>query len=329
MYDRWGAELEALELAAPLLTGDAAVAAAFVAYAGPFPGSMRAELVAGAWVPDLLGREVPTSDGAAAWEGPPSAGSIPPEHDSIPPEHARTLSLCGEGDGLGGTSVRECADPLRLLGGVAGGAAAWRWRSEGLPHDRVSRENAAILEATSRHPLLIDPQRLGATWLRNKLTPLKLLSTRPLADDLLSVVRTALEQGRPLLLEDCSEKLPLSLAPVLSRSLCAKGRKLVLQLGDTEIDVLCAKDPLTGMPLLSRAGGGVSASAAALPFRLYAQTRLPNPHVGPELQAHLSLLDFAVTEAGLECTLLGALLTREAPGLEAGRLALREAQVYI
>lgn len=42
------------------------------------------------------------------------------------------------------------------------------WNNEGLPNDRMSTENAAILTNCERWPLLIDPQLQGVKWIKNK-----------------------------------------------------------------------------------------------------------------------------------------------------------------
>lgn len=47
------------------------------------------------------------------------------------------------------------ADPLKL---VCDEAQIAKWNNEGLPSDRMSTENAAILSNSSRWPLMIDPQ---------------------------------------------------------------------------------------------------------------------------------------------------------------------------
>lgn len=49
----------------------------------------------------------------------------------------------------------EGIDPLKVLANEADQAI---WKTEGLPADRVSLENAAVVVSCNRYPLIIDPQ---------------------------------------------------------------------------------------------------------------------------------------------------------------------------
>ena len=61
--------------------------------------------------------------------------------------------------------VTPSLDPLRMLTDDADLAA---WQNEGLPVDRMSAENAAILVNCERWPLMVDPQLQGIKWVKNK-----------------------------------------------------------------------------------------------------------------------------------------------------------------
>ena len=145
-------------------------------------------------MPDLLGREIPMSDGI---------------------------------------------DPMRLLTDEAQIAT---WKSDGLPADQLSIENAAIITHASRPALLIDPQLQGIGWLRKRGAASGMISVRPGTPGYLQTLQRAMEEGLPLLLENVGETFDAVLEPVLSRATFRKGRKVLIKLGDTEVDMLCEKD---------------------------------------------------------------------------------------
>merc|ERR1719388_536830 len=80
------------------------------------------------------------------------------------------------------------------------------------------------------------------------------------------------------------------LGPVVSRNTFKRGNKRVLKLGDKELTF--------------------SAN-----FKLFMQTKLSNPHYPPEIQAECTIINFTVTEAGLEDQLLFLVVRLERPDL--------------
>jgi dynein heavy chain len=186
------------------------------------------------------------------------------------------------------------ADPLAILTNEAQIAV---WNSEGLPDDKVSIENGCIVAATERWPLLIDPQLQGITYLRGKYaasekgsTDSGLIIMRLDQKDLLRKLEMALERGTPVLLENIGERIDAVLQPVIARALIKKGRSVYVKLGDKEIEF----NPK---------------------FRLFLHTKLSNPHYPPEIQAETCLVNFTVTEAGLEEQLLAMTVQKERPDL--------------
>jgi len=88
----------------------------------------------------------------------------------------------------------------------------------------------------------------------------------------------------------------------VARAYVKKGLKMQVFLGDRATDLAVVKDAEgnpTEMPL----------------FRLYMQSRLPNPHYIPEIQAQTTLVNFTVTEKGLEDQLLSSVVGFERPDL--------------
>jgi dynein heavy chain len=59
----------------------------------------------------------------------------------------------------------EGVDPLAILSTASDQAV---WKTQGLPADRVSLENAGIVVSCKRYPLLIDPQLQGIKWIKGK-----------------------------------------------------------------------------------------------------------------------------------------------------------------
>jgi dynein heavy chain len=59
-------------------------------------------------------------------------------------------------------------------------------------------------------------------------------------------------------------------------------------------------------------------------FRLYMTSRLGNPHFSPELAAKATIIDFTVTQGGLEQQLLGRLISKEQKSLEEQLTQLQE-----
>merc|ERR1719191_1783212 len=87
-----------------------------------------------------------------------------------------------------------------------------------------------------------------------------------------------------------------------------------MKLGDKEVYLACRKDPETDQP-------------TDVPlFRLYLQTKLSNPHYIPEVQAQCTLVNFTVTEKGLEDQLLALVVQKERPDLEEQKSELIKAE---
>ena len=199
--------------------------------------------------------------------------------------------------------LSEGIDPLWVLTTEAEAAI---WQNEGLPADRISLENGAILTKCTRWPLLIDPQLQGIRWLKahelNKTAKSNrnLVILRPGEKQWISKIINAISTGDVVILENVSENLDASMDPILSKSVYRKGRGLFIKIGDDEVEY-------------------------DENFRLYLQTKQSNPHYKPEVTAQCTLVNFIVTKRGLEDQLLATIVGEEEPQLERTRNELVQA----
>jgi dynein heavy chain len=177
------------------------------------------------------------------------------------------------------------------------------WGTEGLPSDRVSCENGAILTTSERWCLMIDPQLQGITWIKNRYRGEEhdLQVTRMGQAKMVQMFEVALEHGKPVLVENMAESVEAVLSPVIGRQTSQKGAKEIIKLGDKEIICNIAGNPDNKVKR----------------FLLVMQTKLANPHYSPEIQAETTLVNFTVTEAGLEDQLLFLVVKLERPDLAA------------
>lgn len=194
--------------------------------------------------------------------------------------------------------MTEGSDPLQILSDEGKNS---KMVSEGLPSDRVSLENGAVLTNCKRWPLLIDPQAQAIKWLKEKeegnLDIIQLTQK-----NWLRILENAITNGRCVIIENIGTEIDAMLDPVLSRAIYKKGRSLYLKLGGEEVEY----DPA---------------------FQLYLQTKLSNPHYKPEIAAQCTLINFIATERGLEDQLLAKVVELERPDLEEKAKALTAAAI--
>jgi hypothetical protein len=80
---------------------------------------------------------------------------------------------------------------------------------------------------------------------------------------------------------------------------------------------LCSAWPKSSLPTSTPAStGSLPVTHAHRNFKLFLHTKLSNPHYPPEIQAETTLINFTVTEAGLEDQLLALVVNKERPDLE-------------
>jgi len=107
----------------------------------------------------------------------------------------------------------------------------------------------------------------------------------------LKKVEMAVSNGNILMIEALGQDIDPILDPLLSRQFVKKGKSFTVKLGSEDVE-------------LSNS------------FKLYLQTKLINPHYKPETAAQCTIINFIVTESGLEDQLLAMVVKVEKPDLE-------------
>ncbi|XP_055588743.1 dynein axonemal heavy chain 7 isoform X2 [Uranotaenia lowii] len=171
------------------------------------------------------------------------------------------------------------------------------WNIFGLPSDPFSVESGIIIHNARRWPLMIDPQGQANKWVRNMEKANKICIIRFSQSDYTRVLENAIQFGLPVLLENVGEEIEPLLEPVLLRQIFRQGGTMCIKLGDSIIEY---NDT----------------------FKFYITTKLRNPHYLPEIAVKVTLLNFMITETGLQDQLLSITVARERPDLEAEKNAL-------
>jgi len=107
----------------------------------------------------------------------------------------------------------------------------------------------------------------------------------------LKKVEMAVSAGNVLMIEAIGQDIDAILDPLLSRQFVKKGKSFTVRLGAEDVEL-------------------------SPTFKLYLQTKLINPHYKPETAAQCTIINFIVTESGLEDQLLAMVVKFEKPDLE-------------
>jgi len=111
-------------------------------------------------------------------------------------------------------------------------------------------------------------------------------------DKKIRIMEGAIERGQTVLIENLGDTYDAVFAPVISRSIIKRGKSRYMKLGDKEL--------------------GLHKN-----FKLILHTKQSNPNYSPEVQAECTLINFSVTESGLEDQLLNIVVKLERPDLAA------------
>ncbi|KAM6946318.1 LOW QUALITY PROTEIN: cytoplasmic dynein 2 heavy chain 1 [Aplochiton taeniatus] len=177
------------------------------------------------------------------------------------------------------------------------------WKSEGLPSDELSMENALVILQINNFklrsvacPFLIDPSSRATEWLRTHLKDQRLEVINQQDTNFITSLELAVRFGKTLIIQEMDGVEPV-LYPLLRKDLIAQGPRYVVQIGDKVIDY--NED-----------------------FLLYLATRNPSPFIPPDAASVVTEVNFTTTRAGLRGQLLALTIQQEKPELETQKTRL-------
>lgn len=174
------------------------------------------------------------------------------------------------------------------------------WKSQGLSADRLSQENATMIQHGTMVPFIVDPNSQAIDWLRQNVENAEVVLQQD--PKLASQLELAVRFGKNIIVQEV-DGIETFLFPLLRRDLLRQGPRSVVQLGDKMCDF----------------NEG---------FKMYLCTRNSNAigNLPPNAACLVTRVNFSVTRAGLEGQLLGATLQQEKPELEGRKSELLQVE---
>ncbi|ORC91608.1 putative dynein heavy chain [Trypanosoma theileri] len=172
------------------------------------------------------------------------------------------------------------------------------WKSEGLPGDDLSQENAIAMLDAVQTPLIIDPANQAIEWVKVHLKNKNIITEVTSVQDerFAHTLELAVRFGKTLLVMDVDGIEPI-LYPILRKDLLSAGAKRIVQVGNKQVDW---QDT----------------------FRIMLFTRRTDLLLPPGGAGLVLEVNFSVTRFGLENQLLGVTIQHERPELEEQRVEL-------
>ena len=174
------------------------------------------------------------------------------------------------------------------------------WQSKGLPSDNLCTENAIVLKRFNRYPLVIDPTGQATNWILQEYKDRKITVTSFLDEAFLKVLESALRFGNPLLIQDVEHLDPI-LNPVLNREIRRTGGRVLIRLGNQDIDFSPS-------------------------FIMFLTTRDPSVEFSPDICSRVTFVNFTMTRSSLQSQSLDQVLKAERPDTERKRTDLMKMQ---
>lgn len=188
----------------------------------------------------------------------------------------------------------KSSENINLNAALGNAVKIVQWTSNGLPSDEFSIENAIIMDHSERWSLMIDPQMQANKWLKQQYRSTKDGEDQPvtivkptMSSQVMSrMLETCITMGNPVIFEDATESFDPMLDPLLSKQIEKKSSETLMKFGEKMIQY--SND-----------------------FKFFITTKMPAPHYSPEICVKVTILNFMVTEEGLQDQMLNEIIRIE------------------
>ncbi|VDL72361.1 unnamed protein product [Nippostrongylus brasiliensis] len=175
-----------------------------------------------------------------------------------------------------------------------------QWQKNALPVDDLCSENAIMLHRFNRYPLIIDPSGQAAEYIMKQFAGRNIQKTSFLDDSFRKNLESALRFGNSLLVQDVESYDPI-LNPVLNREVKRTGGRVLITIGDQDIDLSPA-------------------------FQIFLITRDASVEFTPDVCSRVTFVNFTVTSSSLASQCLNQVLRSERPDVDKKRSDLLKLQ---
>ncbi|CAI9737451.1 cytoplasmic dynein 2 heavy chain 1-like isoform X1 [Octopus vulgaris] len=171
-----------------------------------------------------------------------------------------------------------------------------QWKSEGLPSDDLTMENALMILKTSLPAFLVDPSSRATEWLKSHLKNHQVEVINQQDSNFQTSLELAVRFGKTLIIQEIEAIEPL-LYPLLRKDLISQGPRCVVQIGEKIVHYNEA-------------------------FKVYLATRNSSLQIPPDARSIMTEVNFTTTAAGLTSQLLAQTIQHEKPQLEVRKTQL-------
>jgi dynein heavy chain len=212
---RWTEAVKSFDQQESQFVGDVLVASAFVSYIGAFNAKYRNDMVNENWIPDMIERKVPMTDGVQPL--------------NVLTDEAEIAAWCSQGLPADSVSVQN--------GAIVANCKRWPLL--------IDPQLQGIKWLRKKHTMVVE-EKPPDDWDENDQGPFKPDPKKSVTSEMkivqlsqnkyLNAVEMAISNGEPIMIENIREDIDAVLEPVLMRSTIKRGKSLVIKLGDKEVD---------------------------------------------------------------------------------------------